>query len=135
MLEKILYSLIPLISAFPLFMMLVEMHGRRPSGRQWFWFAFSVVFFVWHGVVARFIAPLPETRPLVPLGDLLLIFAFTLLFIQEENRKSQEPIQKTYILKGCTALVVYSAILILSSYCGDSPIFLIPLFATALLAF
>ncbi|WP_095880201.1 GAF domain-containing SpoIIE family protein phosphatase [Fibrobacter sp. UWS1] len=135
MLEKILYSLIPLISAFPLFMMLVEMHGRRPSGRQWFWFAFSVVFFVWHGVVARFIAPLPETRPLVPLGDLLLIFAFTLLFIQEENRKSQEPIQNTYILKGCTALVVYSAILILSSYCVDSPIFLIPLFATALLAF
>ena len=134
MIEKILLSFIPLISAFPLFMMIVELYGKRPKGRQWLWLIFSIGFFIWHGIASRFVSQIPFGRPLIPLGDLSLILFFTILFVKEENRKAPNPIRKPYILKGLIALGIFAAVIGVFSYWMQPPIFLIPLFAGALIA-
>lgn len=135
MLLKVLFSLIPLLSAFPLFLMVVEIYGKRSVSKEWPWILFSVVYFLWNGFTVRFCIPLDFVRPLVPIGDLALLFFFAALFIREENRKKPGEVSKRYLATGILAVCIFGAVDILFSYVILPPIFLVPLFAAALTAF
>lgn len=135
MLKLILQSFIPLLSVFPLFTLFVEWRGKVSLRKFSPWLVFSVAFFVWHGVLARFISESDFFRPLVALGDVGTLFFFTALWIREESRKAQETSGKPFLLKGFFGLFLFAVVLVVSTYVIRPAIFLLPLFAAALFAF
>ncbi len=135
MLRLILQSFIPLLAAFPLFTLIVEFRDRLCVRHRMAWFVFSCVFFLWHGIAVRFMMESDLVRPLVSLGDLALLFFFTVLWIREENRKGEEQPKKPFLLRGILGLVLFAAVLVFSTYIVRPAIFLLPLFAAVLFAF
>ncbi len=135
MLKLVLQSFIPLLAAFPLFTVIVEFRDRSCVRHRLPWLVFSCVFFLWHGIVSRFISESDFLRPTVSLGDLALLFFFTVLWIREENRKAEEPLKKPFLLRGIFGLFLFSAVLVVSTYIIRPAIFLLPLFAAILFAF
>ena len=128
MLQLVLQSFIPLFAAFPLFTVIVEFRDRSCVRNRLPWLVFSCVFFLWHGIVARFISESDFIRPMITLGDLALLFFFTVLWIREENRKAEETLKKPFLLRGILGLILFSAVLVVSTYIIRPAIFLIPLF-------
>lgn len=135
MLQQILYSLIPLVSAFPLFTMIVEFHGKRPPARKWSWLIFSFLFLIWHGILARYLNASDFWRSTVRIGDLALLLSFAALFICDERRRSSTPIEKPFLFRGLVGLLLFAVVEIVFSFALKPAIFLVPLFAAILLAF
>lgn len=135
MLLNILYPLIPLLAAFPLFLMVVEIDGKRSASRMWPWILFAGIYFLWNAFGVRFGMDLHFFRPLISIVDLAFLFAFTVLFIREENRKALDPPSKKYIAKGIWAVAVFAVIDVVFSYWINPPVFLVPLFAAIVTAF
>ena len=74
MLVTVLFPFIPLIAAFPLFMMIVELRGHRPQSKlQALLLAFSFLFFAWHGFIARFLSAADFGGPFIRIIDMLLM--------------------------------------------------------------
>ncbi len=115
--------------------MVVEIYGKRSVSKEWPWILFSAIYFLWNGFAVGLCIPLDFVRPLVPIGDLSLLFFFTVLFIREENRKKPGEVSKKYLAKGCIAVCLFGAVDILFSYVILPPVFLVPLFSAALTAF
>ncbi len=135
MIYSILLSLLPLVSSFPFFMMLVELHGKRPSARQLPWLIFASLFLLWNAVGSRFLGNDPQLRNLNPIGDMLVMLYFTFLFIWEERRKAVEPIQKAYRMRAIVAFLIYVVVNFVCFKVLNPPVFLIPLIVSALVVF
>lgn len=134
-LKQILQSLIPLVAAVPLFTMIVELRGKRPPSRKWPWFVFSFFFLIWHGILARYLDASDYWRSMIRIGDLALLLAFAALFISDERRRSSEPIEKPFLLRGLVGLLVFTIVEAVFSFAVEPAVFLVPLFAAILLAF
>jgi serine phosphatase RsbU (regulator of sigma subunit) len=134
-LNIILHSFIPILSALPLFAMLVEVRNRDSLKKSLPHFVFAALFFVWHGLVSRGFLVSDFLRPLISVGDLALLFYFTVLWIREENGKAQEPTRRPFLLKGILGFVFFLGILVLFTYVIRPAVFFFPLFASALFAF
>ena len=116
-------------------MMLVELHGKRPSLRQLPWLVFAILFVLWNGVGSRFLANDPQLRNLNPVADIFMLLYFLFLFIWEEKRKAEEPIQKAYRLRAITAFLIYAVVNFVCFKVLNPPVFLIPLIISALVIF
>ena len=135
MIYNILLSLFPLLSAFPLFMMLVELHGKRPAARQLPWLAFACYMVLWNSVFTRFMAEHPVLWTLNPIGDIFMMLSFMFLFVREENRKAVEPIRKSYRVRSIVAFLIYIVTNVVCFHILRPPVFLIPLIVGALVVF
>ncbi|MCK9182834.1 MAG: SpoIIE family protein phosphatase [Fibrobacteraceae bacterium] len=131
MIPLLLYPLIPLISAFPLFVMLLLFYGKSQVKKQWVWLLFSFVFFLWEGYIARFVT----LTPVIRIVDLFLFFVLLILFVREENTKVPESKRKPFLLKGFVAFLFFSVLQIIFSYCMTPPLFFASLLCSVALAF
>lgn len=144
MLVTVLFPFIPLIAAFPLFMMIVELRGHRPQSKlQALLLAFSFLFFAWHGFIARFLSAADFGGPFIRIIDMLLMLLLLTLVITMENSKatllSQNALQLTcpnlryFVTRGVIAFLISSLAQIVF-FVRQPPLFFAAVLCAVLLA-